>query len=415
MFFNSFYQTRSLENPSVPLSDAEAFNDLFRKTATDVVVTEETAMGVTAVWQAVNLIAGTIGHLPIHLYKEGEEAKEKAKNDPLYRVLHDAPNAIHTKPVFWRMVAQRMAISGRAICLIVRNKGGRVDSLIPLERSKVKIRQEIKNGRLVRTYRYDDTKDYDASEILDFCPNLKADGVSEWNPIATEKDALGLAIAVEKFASELYRDGGTPPLAMTMPAGSARAEEKASNQVSEMLRRARNRTRNVLPLPTGFDIKPIGYEPSKVQMVELREHQVQEVSRIFNVAPALLFDLSHGTFANYEQQALSFAQNTIAPLVKVIEAELNAKLFGNRNTVNSVEFDLNGMLRGDIKTRLESLRNACGGSFMTVNETRAKENLPPIEGGDVVLTQGANVPLSLAGQSFNGNSPDASPDDGLVE
>lgn len=398
MFFDNLFQTRSLENPKVPLSDAEAFNSLFSRSSIDVNVTEEAAMGVTAVWQAVNLIAGTVGHLPLHLYKQGEEAKEKATADPLYRVLHDYPNAIHTKPVFWRLIVQRMVLSGRAVCLIVRNKGGRVDSLVPLERSRIKIKQEIANGKLVRTYTYNDTQKYDSSEILDFCPNLKADGVSEWNPIATEKDALGLAIAVEKFAAETYRDGGVPPLALTMPASSPRAEEKASDQVSTLLRRARSRTRNIVPLPTGFAFEKIGYEPSKVQMVELREHQVQEVSRIFNVAPSLLFDLSHGTFANYEQQALSFAQNTIAPLVKVIEAELNAKLFGVRNTLNSVEFDLQGMLRGDHKARMESLRIAVSTGIMTPNEARSKENLPPVEGGDVCIVQGAHLPLHIVAE-----------------
>ena len=89
---------------------------------------------------------------------------------------------------------------------------------------------------------------------------------------------------------------------------------------------------------------------------------------------------------------------TIAPIGKCIEMELNGKLFGARNTSNFVEFDLGGLLRGDLTTRTEAFVKAIQAGLLTPNEARAMENRPPIEGGDEAFIQGASITLKTAAQ-----------------
>jgi HK97 family phage portal protein len=355
----------------------------------------------------------TLSTLPLHLFKKTGDEREKATGDPLYAILKDRPNAIHSKPAFWRWAVTRLMLHGRAIILIVRNRAGKVTSLIPLDAANVKIEQKIRNGDLVRTYRVGSVT-YDSNDVLDFALHLKADGVEAYNPLTVHRDAIGLIIAVERYAATLFGGDGVPPLSLTVPAGSSpRGQEKGANEISELLKMARNKNRKIIPVLPGFELKQIGFDPSKNQLVELRQFQIAEVARIFNVAPALLYDLSNGTFSNFSQQALMFATNTIAPIVKLIEAELNQKLFGARNTANFAEFDMGGLLRGDITTRYEAYDKAIKSGFLTPNEARAHENRAPIAGGDEGFIQGAMVTLEAAakGKAEGSKASEGEPDD----
>jgi HK97 family phage portal protein len=149
----------------------------------------------------------------------------------------------------------------------------------------------------------------------------------------------------------------------------------------------------VLPLPTGFSLTPIGVNARDQQLLELRQFQIGEVARILNIAPAMLHDLSTGTYSNVEQQNLNFAQHTIVPLVELIEQEMNAKLFGKKNSNSFVEFDLDGLQRGDFTSRMTGLAMAVNTALITPNEARALDNRPPLEGGDELMIQGATVRL----------------------
>ena len=68
------------------------------------------------------------------------------------------------------------------------------------------------------------------------------------------------------------------------------------------------------------------------------------------------------------------------------------------------------MMRGDFKTRIEAIVKAIQNGLMTPNEGRALENRAPLPGGDVLLVQGATVPIELAGKAFaKGAAVEAAP------
>lgn len=396
-------ENRSLENPAISLTDSAAWDEAFGtgSTATsDEKVTEETALGIPAVWQAVNLISGTIASLPLQLYRSTEGGAEKADKDPLYRIVHDQANDVHTSFAWRKWAVARMLLAGRCLTLIVYNKAGRVTALVPLDLNATKIDQRIQNGRLVRTYTVGSTV-YQASEILDFNPFPKSDGVGNYCPILIEKNALGLMLAAERNAASVFANGGVPPLSLSAPAGAApaspQAQERASKDINRILRDGESRKRKILHIPGGYELKDLGFDPQKQQLLEARAFQISEVSRIFNIAPAMLHDLTHGTYSNVEQQNLNFAQHTIAPLVKLMEQEMNSKLFGLRNTSNYVEFNLDGLQRGDFTSRMNGLAKAVQTALLTPNEARSLDNRAPLEGGDQLLIQGATIPVTSAG------------------
>lgn len=370
-------------------------------------VDEATALSIPAMWAAVNIIAGTIAHMPLHLYKVDKDGNpEKQVKNPLYAVVHDYPNDVHTKFTFWKLIVSRYLISGRGLAILLRDKADRVVGFYPINESGVTITQTFVNGAAKRFYKLADGKtQVEGRNMIDLSYLYKPDGVSVYSPVTSNHEALAAIIAAETYATSMFANGGVPPMKLKVPNGSSgKANDRAQEQFETALKISRYNNNQVIPVPELFDLEAIGFEPAKQQLVELRKWQISEVARIMNIAPALLHDLTGGTFNNVEHQALSFSQNTILPIVKMIEQELNLKLFGKRNNSNYVEFNMDALIRGDFLSRMDGMTKAVSGGIRTPNEVRALDNLPPLENGDKLYVQGAVVPLGS-----NLVTPDASP------
>lgn len=402
----------SIENPNVPISDPNVLLHLLGSygASSGINVTEDAALGVPAVWCAVNFLGGTIGSLPLQLYRTTADGRELAKNDPLYTILHDEVNDDSLTSIKWRKwMVQTTMLRGRSFTFIERNKAGRVTNLWPLDPSMVTVKRSA--GRT--TYTYAETGrspvTYAANEIIDIPFMLRADGITHENPISRLKEALGLAIALERYAAQFFDKGGVPPLAVTGPAASDAAIRRTKADVDQNIKRSNRENPNTLYLPNGFDIKQVGFNPEQGQLTEARLFQIQEIARVFGLPPSFLHDLSRGTFTNTEQQDLHFVKHTLTQWLELIEQELNAKLFTRRNRINSVEFNLDGLLRGDFATRMAGYATAFQNAILTPDEIRGLENRPA-KGGDAdkLHVQGATVPL---GQQNMGQGSQPAPKD----
>ena len=139
------------------------------------------------------------------------------------------------------------------------------------------------------------------------------------------------------------------------------------------------------------------FNPDQMQLIELQRFSIEQVARIYSLPPVFLQDLTNGTFSNTEQQDLHFVKHTIRRWVEQTEAELNLKLFG-RKTNLYVEFNVDGLLRGDLKTRMEAHATSIQNAIRTPNEVRDIENMPKMDNGDDLMIQGATVPIGTQGQ-----------------
>lgn len=403
----------SLENPSVPLSDVNAWRTLMGEWhgVAGVVVTHETALEVPAVWCAVNFIANTIASLPLQVFKKSGDGRDTVESDPLYGILHDAPNEELTSFAWRKGMMVNTLLRGRGVSFIERNKAGRVMNIWPLDTEKLTI--ERKNGR--KLYHYDDggrKVTYAANEVIDLTFMLKSDGVSHVDPISKLRGAVGLALALDEYARKFFSNGGVPPLALYGPMPSPAAASRASSDVEKAVRDANAERRNVMIMPTGHELKSVGIDPDKSQMVESRRMQIEEIARVYGIPPVFLQDLTHGTFSNTEQQDLALTKHLISQWVKAWEQELNLKLFSARNRAKFCEFNLDSLMRGDFRTRMEGYAKGIQNAIYTPDEVRAMENWPS-KGGDAdkLHIQGATVPLgtqsTAANQPANDNNPDS--------
>ncbi len=366
------------------------FNGL-GESAAGTVVTTDTAMMVPAVASAVNFLSGTLAGLPLHVYRRVNEGRERASG-ALATLLHDAPNPYVSSFEWRKSLFMAKFTGGRGLSYIERSQSGAVVNIWGLDPSKV----TVKRDGFVNRYEYRQdgrTVTYSADEIIDLPFLLKQDGFSHRGPIAMGRDAIGLALAVTNYASRFLNNGGVPPFAVTGNFVSPQALQRAGDDLRDAVKKAARESRQALTLPTGLDIKPIGIDPEKSQMVETQRFCIEQIARLYNIPPTFLQDLTHGTYSNTEQQDLHFIKHTLKQHVEQFEQELNLKLFGRSSRVRYVEMNVDGLLRGDFKTRMEGWARGIQSGLVMPSEARAAENWPMVEGSNKLFMQGGTVPL----------------------
>ncbi|MEX3315690.1 phage portal protein [Sulfitobacter sp. PS-8MA] len=357
-------------------------------------VSMEEALGVPAVWAAVNFISGTIAGLPLNVYdrdSKGNKKKVKAtKANPVVDMLHGAVNEDYSS-FQWRFdMFTAVLTEGRSITYIERDGAGRPINLFPLVGATVK---RLANGRKQYTYTAGGkTQVYDQADVIDVPFMLKSDLLTHRSPLRQCAVAIGKAVHANDYGSKLFKNGGLPAFTLQGPFGSEKSAARAADNIAEATKEAARKGGNVLAIPSGHKLEPLGADPEKMQLVQTQEFAVVEVGRIYSLPPTFLQDLSRATFSNSEQQDLHLVKHTLKRWVEQVEAELNLKLFG-RGSSRFAEFNVDGLLRGDYKTRMEGNSTAIQTGQLTPNEARALDNREPLDGGDKLFIQGATVPL----------------------
>jgi HK97 family phage portal protein len=305
-------------------------------------------------------------------------------------MLHDAVSD-DMSSFDWRFNMMVGALTeGRFVTYIHRNAAGQPTDLYPMPNATASI---LPNGRKqYKTTGNGESKTYDQSDVLDVTFMLKGDMVSHRSPLRQCAIAIGKAHNANKYGSKLFENGGLPAFTLQGPFSSGTSAQRASNDIAEATKRAAKNGGTVLAIPEGHKLEPLSSSPDKMQLVETQRFAVEEIARIYSLPPTFLQDLTHGTFNNTEQQDLHFVKHTMKRWLEQLEAEMNLKLFG-RGSNRIVEFNLDGLLRGDYKTRMEGNAQAINTGQLTPDEARAQENREPLPGGDRLYIQGATVPL----------------------
>lgn len=392
-FWNRKKEKRNLESHQVPLSSENIFSllGLGDASAAGVTVNEETALSVPAIWAAVNFIAGTIAGLPLHVYQRADSGKERVKGG-LATILHDAVSPEMSSFEWRKYTMERTLLGGRSVSFIERNTLGRVINIWPLVASNVHV--FMRGGRKFYEYTEGNRKVlYESSEVLDIPFMLGSDMVTALSPIKKNADSIGLAIAATRYGSKFFQNGGIPPFVLIGNFQTAAGMKRASEDLEAAVINANREGRTALTVPAGHDLKQVGTDPEKTQLTELKRFSIEEIARIYSIPPTFLQDLTNGTFSNTEQQDLHFVKHTVKRWIEQLEQEMNLKLFGRTSTSKFVEFNLDGLLRGDFTTRMEGYAKAIQNAVLTPNEARQSENRKDHEKGNDLLIQGATVPL----------------------
>ena len=406
-FFTSLFNSR--DKPQNRTAGS-AFSFFLGGTTSGKFVNERTSMQMTAVYCCVRILSEAVAGLPLHLYRYTDEGgKEKATDHPLYFLLHDEPNPEMTSFVFRETMMTHLLLWGNSYSQIIRNGKGDVIGLYPLMPDRMSVDRD-ESGRLYYEYtrseedaktmsNRDMTVRLSPEDVLHI-PGLGFDGLVGYSPIAMAKNAIGLAIATEEYGSKFFANGAAPSGVLEHP-GVLKDPGKLRDSWTQTFGGSSNANK-IAVLEEGVKYTPISISPNEAQILETRKFQIDAIARIFRVPPHMLADLEKSSFSNIEQQSLEFVKYTLEPwLVRFEQSAARALLRQEEKSTYFIKFNVDGLLRGDYKSRMDGYAIARQNGWMSANDIRRLEQLdeiPKEDGGDLYLVNGNMVPLTDAGK-----------------
>jgi HK97 family phage portal protein len=281
------------------------------------------------------------------------------------------------------------ALREHSTAFIVR-ENGIPTQLIPFQSEYV---TRSDNGDVFFSYKGNLIPDRDVFHLMMYT----FDGINPTSPITYNAELMGYRMKVRKYASKVIGTGSTGFIS-----SEGVSQEEGMQLAKDM---ANSISRGEIPFlgstgKTTWNRQLI--TPEEGQYLETSKKGDRDIFAIFRYPNALAGDLENGTYSNTEQQDLVYTKYTLTPWARLIEDEVNRKLFTEANSVARYPFyslyDLKGMLRGDIKARSEYIKTVK--EILTTNELRELEGYAPREDGDSIMIQGANIPLDKAGESM---------------
>ena len=389
---NWLFETRS--SPAIPDQWlVSAFGG--PTTATGLRINADTAMRLTAVYAAVRILAETVATLPLIVYRRTKnDGKERATDYFLYTLLHDQPNEEQTSVEFREMLQGHLALRGTAYAQIDR-RNGYPARLVPLHPDCVEVGRD-QSGGLLYTVTPDSGPQYRlrqrAGEILHI-RGLSSDGVTGLNPVELFRESVALGLAYEEYSARLFGNGANLQGVLETPQALS---DTALKRFREMWQQAYGGLANsgkTAILESGMKWQAIGLRPVDAEFISSRKFQISEIARIFRVPPHMLADLERATFSNIEHQSLEFIRDTIRPWLVRWEQALTRDLIPAEDRDQYfVEFLIDGLMRGDLKSRYDSYAIGRNNGWLSANDIRRLENMNPLppEQGDVYL-----IPLNM--------------------
>lgn len=357
-------------------------------------VNAQAAENLSTVLACVGAISSTISTLPAFVYERGETGRVEVPNHAVARLIR-TPNIRQTWPDWVEWTLAQVLLHGNALSVVEYDGAGRVTALQPVPWQNVLV-SLLPNGRLVydvvqfvapwggtgQPRRYLDDEVFHLRDRSD-------DGFLGRSRLSRAPSVLTNAINLQTYTDANWRNGATPAGVLSVPGTlSVVAAQQLSASWHDNYGGASN-ARKTAVLEEGTTWSAISISPEDAEVLASRRFTVEELCRVYQVPPPIVQDYSHGTFTNTAQAALWFAQLTLTPWVRKIEAEFSRTVFGEGSACH-LEIDLSGMMRGDYAARWSAYAIAVDKGILSPDEIREAEGYNPRTGTEDAA-QGASL------------------------
>ncbi|WP_054006172.1 phage portal protein [Cypionkella psychrotolerans] len=363
------------EKKSIRLTDPEAYA-LFgiASVASGVSVTRESAMRVPAVRRAVSLIAESVATLPFKAYTEG---KDPAKDHPAYGLVHDWANDWTSAEELREQLTSDALLTGHGFAQVSRNGEGKAVELHRMDPGAVSIEYDSYGEP---SYRVQLANADNA--VLPFIDVLHIHTLRGVSPITLAREAIGLALAAEGHLAGFFKNGGRPSGVILHP---NKLESDTSKKLagSWFQSHGGENSGSTAVLDEGMTFHEINMKLADAEFSEVRREQVREIARAFNVPPALLYELSRGTWSNFEQSHRDFLTGTLRPWIARWQAAYTRVLLAPEERASFyIEATPDDLLSVEFAARATAYSQYRAMGAMTANEVRAGLNLPAMAEGN---------------------------------
>jgi HK97 family phage portal protein len=389
---------RGAENRSISFQTIWGAGDLTSfETQAGSFIDYTTALTINSVWACVSLISDTISALPVDTFIRRDGIAYPYRPKPVWV---SRPDAMINSVSFWQQCMISLLMDGNAFVRIFRDPiTGQILSMMVLNPMKVTVSRKA-NGTKRYVSSDEGNKELSSDDMLHITGSILMPGeIRGKSTVDTLKENLGLSMSLESFAARFFGQGTQTSGVIEYP-GALTAEQ--ADNLSRSFDRAHKGYRKAHKtgiLSGGATFKPTQVANDQAQMLDSRRMAVEDVARIFRV-PANMIGLNERGAQSYnsnEQNAISFLTHTLRPWLSKLEDAFSALL----PDAAYLAFSTDDLLRGDYATRIEGYAKMLQNGVMSTNEVRRKENMRPIDGGDVVRVPLANVDITAAGLTEN--------------
>lgn len=356
-------------------------------TAAGVSVQPETAEGLVAVYACVGFIADQIAQVRTQLVDV--DTKAPVRSHPLYSVLHDLPNPEMTAFDIKQVMTRWYLLWGAAYAEVVRDSSGRVVALWPLRSDRMTVQRDAA-GQLIYRYRVDDGTEIaypwnaDRPPIHRWLMN-SLDGVTGRSPIRMLRESLGLTKAAEEFGARWFGGGSRPSGILSSDQKLTPDAAKRMREDWERLHQGADAAHRVAVMEQGLKFQPITIPPEDAQFLETRTFQLEEAARIYRIPPYALGHTKNSTSwgTGIESQKNGLITFTLDPHFENISEACKRDLLGRREFERyDIAHDTTRLQRGDLATRMSAYTTGLNWRVYTLNQVKAMEGLPAVDGGD---------------------------------
>lgn len=358
-----------------------------RNSKSGLAINEDTAMAQSVVARCVTLLANTLGTMPCEVYKRKGDQREKAPEHPLYNLLKYQPNQKDTAFEYFESGQGFMGLNGNHITLIDRKPNHEINELIPIHRDKVII---LKGSDGLPYYKIPDwdNKVFTMREIH-HVKGFSRDGFQGESPLQTSSDVIGLALAQEEYAAKAFSNGLSISGVITRPAASSSLNQDGINKIVDSFTNRHSGLRNafsVAMLQEGMDYKQLAQNHQQAQLIEARKASIADVCRLYGVPLSMVFESGGESYKSVEQNTLNYLMFAVMPWLKRWEQAMHRDLLNpSEKRTHFIEFNFNSLIRGDMDTRYKSYALGRQWGWLSINDIRRMENLPPVDGGNIYL------------------------------
>ncbi|MEM7619775.1 MAG: phage portal protein [Pseudomonadota bacterium] len=357
---------------------------------TSVNVTSETVQQLPEVYACLKVLSETIGSLPLIMYQRRPDgSKSRVDDHPIADLLQHEPNPDQDACEFRTQMTWDLALHRNAFAEIFPGPRGAVDRMYRLDPANVDVIKGQKSGNR-QNYLYEVLEDHGTRRRI-LPENMfhlrgsptTSDNLMGRSLLTDGYRVFARALALEDYSRRFFDNDATP-------GGIVRLQKSFQNTEQAHEYRSRwqgqftgpNRHK-IAVLDSGGEYQAINVPNDKAQFIETTKEVSLQILRLFRMPPHKVMNLDRATFSNIEEQSLSFVIDTLLPLLVGWEKAIKRQLILRREYF--AEYNVAGLLRGDLKTRYEAYAMARNWGWLSVNDIRKLENMDPITDGDTYL------------------------------
>ena len=355
------------------------------------VVNQKNALEIGAAYACVRLLSDTISTLPVDTFIRRDGNRLPFRPRPAWVYEPEGPGSSRIE--YYKQIVVSMLLSHGAVVQILRNGAGEIVALQPLDPTRVDIRRNP--GTRLREFVIDGGQAILPGEDVLYIPEMRRPGSLKGVSRVDElKQTLGLAKALDEFASRYFSNGANTSGIIEFPGNLTQEQAKDLVDSFEAGHKGLKKAHRPGVLSGGAKFTKTGSDGEQAQMLQSRQFAVEEVARVFRVPPSMIGLNTPGamSYASVEHNAIQFTRYSLTPLIAAIEEAHNRLLPGD----SFLRVNMDGLLRGDSATQAQVFSTALQAGYMSVNEARGLMDMRPVEGGDVPRVPLANIAVSSA-------------------